>query len=158
MDNFDLKGQVLQLIGQMHSMQLATVAADKSVEASYTPYLYESPFFYCFISKLANHTTNLIHHPQCSVLIIEDEATCKNLFARTRLMFQCQAELLDESFPSYYQVLDKMEIHLGNTMSLIRKLPDFCLFRLTVEDGRFVKGFGAAYQIADAGFTQIEPV
>ena len=43
--------------------------------------------------------------------------------------------------------LDKMSDELGETMSLLRSLPDFHLLQLIADKGRFIAGFGQAFTI-----------
>jgi len=40
-----------------------------------------------------------------------------------------------------------MEQELGNTVALLRSLPDFHLFRFSVEGGSYVRGFGQAWPV-----------
>ena len=40
-----------------------------------------------------------------------------------------------------------MQARFGKTLELLRTLPDFLLFRLNVENGSFIKGFGQAWSL-----------
>jgi len=153
-----LKAEILTLINSRKSLQLATLNDKKLPEASYTPFIYQAPEFYIFVSALASHTQNLIAHPQCSLMLIEDEVSARNLFARTRLTFTAHATIPASQDSNRETILDSMEELLGSTMKMIRTLPDFKLIRLGIKEGRFVKGFGAAFSIKDENFEVIEQV
>ena len=157
-EDASIKDEILALIGQLKSLQLATLNARGLPESSYTPFIYQAPYFYIFVSALASHTQNLTSRHHCSLMLIEDEAHARNLFARTRLMVAAEADVLDPADTEYEELLDVMEQTLGSTMKMLRTLPDFKLIRLTINGGRFVKGFGAAYAIKDPGFDHTELV
>ncbi len=154
----ELKTEILSLIEQLKSLQLATLNESGQPEASYTPFFYRAPDFYIFVSALAAHTRNLLEHRHCGVLLIEDEAQARNLFARTRLMFDMQVEPVTKEAADYDSILDAMEKRLGNTVGMLRSLPDFSLLRLKFQSGRFIKGFGAAYNIMDSDFNELQLV
>ncbi len=153
-----IKEEILALINCLNSLQLSTLNEGGLPESSYTPFLYQAPYFYVFVSALASHTQNLLARHHCSLMLIEDEASARNLFARTRLMLAAEAYALDPDDEEREEILDNMEQKLGSTMKMLRTLPDFKLLRLTIKDGRFVKGFGAAYTIKDPSFDRTELV
>ncbi|MFM6618927.1 MAG: HugZ family protein, partial [Dolichospermum sp.] len=43
----------------------------------------------------------------------------------------------------------------GELISTLRSLPDFRIFQLTPKNGRFVIGFGAAYNISSDNINQL---
>lgn len=130
------------------TLLLSTLSASGLPEISYAPYLRsEQGGFYIFISRLANHTVNLLAQPVCSVLFIENENESRNVFARERLSYACEVEEVSADSEAYDVVLDKMERHLGQTMQLLRGLPDFHLFKLNPKSGSYVVGFGKAFEV-----------
>jgi len=142
-----LNADIHYLTASMSTLNLATLNDEGEPEASYAPFLYTEPFFFVFVSQLSSHTTNLINRPIFSLMVIEDESGAANLHARQRLILRCHAEQLHKNHEHAPQILNRMEQKLGNTMKMIRQLPDFYLFRLRVVNGRFVKGFGAAFGV-----------
>ncbi|WP_020409083.1 HugZ family protein [Hahella ganghwensis] len=156
--NPEIREEILTLIDRLKSLQMATLNATGQPEASYTPFVYQSSCFYIFVSALAPHTRNLIERKQCGIMLIEDEAQARNLFARTRLMIDAGVESVPADAEEYAEILEVMENRLGNTVGILRSLPDFSLLRLVFRSGRFVKGFGAAYSINDPEFRDIVQV
>lgn len=128
------------------SVLIATVSPQGEPDISYAPFILDQDQAICiFISELARHTRNLLAHPRASLMFLAEEGASRNLFARQRLILQCRAERLgsDAATP----LLEIMEARHGNTVELLRSLPDFHLFRLQVENGSFIKGFGQAWSL-----------
>jgi len=136
------------LLEQMQSAQLATVGADGQPQCGYTPFLYQSPNqFFVFVSQLAAHTRDMLATRRAAIMIIQDEVQAKQLFARTRVSFQCEAQLIEKSSVDYNTILDAYAARHGKMVDLLRQLPDFCLLRLIPQSGQFVMGFGQAYRL-----------
>jgi len=137
-----------QLLDAQQTLLLSTCAADAQPDISYAPFVRdEQGHFYIFISELAKHTRNLLQNPKASILFIEPEAGCRNLFARARVVFHCRAKALAAGEPAYQRQLQALEDQFGHVVALLRSLPDFHLFELTPESGQYVAGFGKAYAI-----------
>ena len=84
------------LLDRFQSIQLGTADQTGVPEASYSPSIVdEGRNFYVHVSELASHTSNLRDSARASVLIIEDESTAENLFARKRVAYQCIASLIE---------------------------------------------------------------
>jgi putative heme iron utilization protein len=136
------------LLNQARSLVLATTNPDGSPLASYTPFIAnEQRQFYIFTSQLAAHTRNLERTGQASVMLIEDEAEAAQIFARQRVTFQCQAELVARDSQDGEKVLGQYEARFGKMVGLLRSLPDFQLFKLQPLSGSLVLGFGQAYEL-----------
>lgn len=144
---FDVVSEQYQaLLEKTQSLQLSSLKGDQP-EASYAPFIRQGRALYIFVSELACHTSNLLSHAKAGVMLIEDEGQAKNLFARKRITFNCRVEQVATDSAEYPLLLDQMELRLGNTMSLLRSLSDFRLLRLVPVEGRFITGFGKAYEI-----------
>ncbi|MBN0988587.1 HugZ family pyridoxamine 5'-phosphate oxidase [Amphritea pacifica] len=148
--------QLNHLLHDSKTLQLAT-QGESSPEASYSPFVLSDNQLYIFVSQLASHTVNLMRSPAVGVMLIEDEAVSRNLFARNRVSLQCQASEVDRNTPEYDAVMELYRERHGPTVELLSTLPDFILFRLTPEQGRLVLGFGKAFSIQMPGF-QLQPV
>jgi len=134
------------LIEGMRSLQLSTVGADGIPHCGYTPYLHRAPgSFYIFVSQLAAHTRHLLANGTVSIMIIADEQSTSQIFARTRVTYLCEATRLAPDSPDYTSVLDDYQQRHGKMAGLLRQLPDFILFQLQPMRGQFVMGFGKAY-------------
>lgn len=157
-DQADIKAAVELLFEQVKSAQLATINQQQQAESSYSPYVIDNQKLYLFISELASHTQNLKHNPQASLLIIEDENQAKNIFARKRLILNCQAQIIPQNNEKWQHVLNGFEQRHGNTIALLKTLPDFILFELNCQNGSYIQGFGQAFRFDHLDYTQAEQV
>ncbi|MDH5700572.1 MAG: pyridoxamine 5'-phosphate oxidase family protein [Nitrospirota bacterium] len=145
------------LIEDMRSLQLSTVGVDGVPQCGYTPYLHRAPgSFYIFVSQLAAHTRNLLANGTVAIMIIADEQSTSQIFARTRVNYLCEAKRLAPDNPDYTLVLDDYQQRHGKMAGLLRQLPDFVLFQLQPLSGQFVMGVGKAYTLTGEDLSVFE--
>jgi len=137
----------LALRDNASSAQLATLAKDSTPEASYAPCILFAGDYYLFLSQLASHTANLVGNPELGLMLIEDEFEAVNAFARRRISLQGRAEPVERESDIFKSVLSEFHQRFGKVMKIIEPLPDFQLFCVCVTSGRFVRGFGQAYEL-----------
>lgn len=138
-----------QLLTGQQSLILGTINEDGTPLTSYTPYIVDEPKqFYIFISQLAAHTANLQRNGQASLLLIEDESTAAQIFARKRLTFQCLVNSIARDTAEWSEMVDQFEARFGGIIKMLRSLSDFQLFRLMPTSGTLVVGFGQAYELS----------
>ncbi|MBG1267654.1 HugZ family pyridoxamine 5'-phosphate oxidase [Nostoc sp. WHI] len=138
------------------SVVISTVSALAIPNASYAPIVMDdSKNIYIYVSGLSTHTKNLYANPHVSVLFIEDESKSNLIFARRRLSFDCTATLIDRETDKWNQIVEQFQGQFGQIIEVLRGLPDFRIFQLTPSEGRFVVGFGAAYNIKGDNLHQL---
>lgn len=147
-----------ELRGRAKSLIMATVGVNTQPRASYAPFVYDSAAFHVYLSRLSEHTQELITHPLVSILLIADEADTTQIFARMRLSYLCETGIIDRGEPGYDPMLNHFKRRFGNVMDLLQSLPDFVLFRLSPTSGRFVTGFGQAYDLVGDQLDDLVPV
>ncbi|MEO0457680.1 MAG: pyridoxamine 5'-phosphate oxidase family protein [Cyanobacteria bacterium P01_A01_bin.114] len=144
---------------QFRTVILSTVDGDGAPHASYAPFVIDSDRqIYLYISGLAAHTAHLKHSQQASVLFIEDESKTEQSFARRRLTYQCKATVLDRESERWHDVAARFETQFGDIIATLKSLADFEIFQLSPYSGRFVLGFGAAYQVSSDSLAQLVPI
>lgn len=147
------------LLDQFQSVILGTAGADGTPEASYTPAIVdEDRNFYIYVSELSAHTENILTQKKASLLVIEDEKSAAQLFARKRVTFQCRAEEIARDSDGWTSVTDRMKAKLGGVFEHLMGMTDFHLIRLTPEKGRLVVGFGMAFDVVGDQMDQLEHV
>lgn len=104
--------------------------------------------YFVLISQIARHARNLLENPNVSLMMIEDEDSSKQLFARKRLTFDAVATVVERDTEMWQQVVGQMKDRFGEIIDGLSQLEDFVLFNLKAEQGLFVKGFGQAYQVS----------
>ena len=135
----------LALRDHANSAQLATLGSAHTPESSYAPCVLFEGNFYLFLSRLASHTGNLMRNPEIGLMLLEAEAG--NPFARKRINLQGRVELITRDNAQFRSVLDLFHDRFGKVMEVIEPLPDFELFCVHARTGRFVRGFGQAYEL-----------
>lgn len=137
-----------QLLQNQKTLLLSTVSDEGEPECSYAPYVKDQDgVFYIFVSELATHTKNLLNHLKASILFIQPEQEANNLFARERITFSCLVKEIKKDNVLYNEQLNKMDVEFGQTIALLRRLPDFHLLALKPVKGKYVMGFGKAFKI-----------
>ncbi|WGV26450.1 HugZ family protein [Halotia branconii] len=133
---------------ELGSVIISTINQQGTPNASYAPFVIDdAKNIYIYVSGLATHTQNIHANPQVSVLFIDDESKSKQIFARRRLSFDCTATLIERETETWNSIVDKFHQRFGEIIEMLRGLNDFRIFQLTPKSGRFVIGFGTAYQI-----------
>ena len=134
---------------QFQSIVLSTVSEDDAPNASYAPFVMdEERNIYIYISALSAHTRNLQANGRASVLFIEDEVKTEQIFARRRLTYDCITVRLKRETEDWNQVFERFQARFGELIQVFRGLSDFQIYQLKPQAGRFVIGFGAAYDIS----------
>jgi len=137
---------------------LATLGDDQLPCASYAPLVWVDDHYYLFLSDLAGHTRNLRRCPSISLMLIAAEDQAANAFTRQRITLQGTADLVERDDFSFSQVLAEFHRRFGKVMTMIEPLADFHLFRLQLHSGRFVRGFGQAYELAGEQLQQLRHI
>jgi len=140
-----LKAECEDFIAGFRSVLLSTLNADGSPDLSYTPFVDHDQQFFILTSHLSSHTGNLLQDPRATVLFIEDEDACAQIYARRRLRFQCRAERHARDSTTWNTLIGLFSGRFGEIIDTLSALPDFELFALQPLGGQWVKGFGKAF-------------
>ena len=146
------------LRSQARSLVMATVNSDSVPRTSYAPFVLESGEFHVYLSRLSEHTLDLLENPVVSVMLIEDEAAASQVFARKRIAYACDSQAMESDDPTYEAVMQLLTNRFGKVMILLQSLPDFVLFRFRPASGRFVTGFGKAYDLRGDTLDELVPL
>ncbi|KGY10140.1 MULTISPECIES: heme utilization protein HutZ [Vibrio] len=133
---------------ERRTLQLATVDEQGRPNVSYAPFVQNQDGYFVLISEIARHARNLQVNPSVSIMMIEDEESSKQLFARKRLTFDAVASVVERDSEQWQQVIKQMQQRFGEIIDGLSQLQDFVLFNMKPEQGLFVKGFGQAYQVS----------
>ncbi len=143
---------------KQQSLQMATLSADGFPEASYAPFVWFESACYLFLSQLAKHSQNLSVNPSLSLLLIEDEADTRNQFARRRIIWQGQAEVIKRDSELFKRAMQSFRDRFGDFIDLIEPLQDFQLYKVTLRSGRFIRGFAQAFQLYGEGLSEMSHI
>ena len=140
------------------SAQIATQGEEQTPESSYAPFVWFDGQIYLFLSELARHTRNLRREPAIGLMLIEDESVARNPFSRRRIYLQGTAQPLTREHESFTPVMAEFHRRFGAVMEVIEPLPDFHLFRVGIYQGRFILGFGQAFELTGDDLDILEHV
>ncbi len=154
----DLPGEIEALLAEQPGVHLATWSDAHGPECSHAPCLVHEQCVHVLLSGLASHTANLLATPEAGLMWIEDAAGCANPFARRRLTLRCRAQVVERGDTRHALLLETMALRLGPTVNVLRGLPDFVLFALRPVEGRYIRGFGAAYRFEGLDLSTLTPV
>ncbi|BAY81439.1 hypothetical protein NIES267_09150 [Calothrix parasitica NIES-267] len=144
------------LINTVRTVMLGTVSAENIPNVSYAPFIIdEAKNIYIFINEFSIHAYNLQTNPKASVMLIEDETKSKQIFARRRLTYSCNATKLDKNSTQWEHIANKFEKRFGNIVYMLRNLPDINIIKFTPSEGIFLMDFGSAYKIKSSDLNQL---
>jgi len=153
------KTEYLNFLKKFRSLQLSTIGKNGRPESSYAPFVVDqNNQFYIYISALARHTKNLLNDSRAGIMFIEPEEQAENIFARKRLTFDCDAEIVVRESQDWMRIMSLFDDFARELMQTLRMLVDFQLIRLKPNSGLFVKGFGKAYEISGEKMDQLSHV
>lgn len=144
----ELAVEIGNLLKAKQSLMLAVVGENGVPIASYSPFVEHDNSLFILVSELAHHTQALQLAKSASVLIIDDEADCETVYARRRLQYEMGVEQIPRNTEVWTTVSDALHSRHGEIVAQLIQLGDFHMFRLSPKSGRFVKGFGRAYELA----------
>lgn len=108
--------------------------------------------FFVHISRLAVHTRNLRADSRAGLMIAEPDNGEHDPQLLVRLSLQGTAEPLPPASPIYADACARYLARFPESAPLFQ-LPDFDLFRFTPREGRFVAGFGKAFNVTTGALT-----
>jgi len=144
----DVKEEYKKFLKNFRSLELSTIGEKGESQISYAPFVSDGKRnFYIYVSSLAGHSKNLLNDGRAGVMLIEGEEKVENIFARKRVIFDCIMIPVKEKTKEWEDIMIKFDNSAGQLMKLLRTLPDFRLLCLKAQSGKFIKGFGMAYEI-----------
>ncbi|QIA63694.1 heme utilization protein HutZ [Vibrio astriarenae] len=138
------------------TLQLATINSHQLPTASYVPFAFTESGFFILVSDIAPHGKNLQANNNLSIMLIEDEAQAKHIFARKRLSFEAKAEFVERETNLWSEGVSALTQKFGEIIDNLSNLGDFRLYQIQPEKGRYVKGFGQAFDVN--GFDMVDVV
>ncbi|CAJ99773.1 HugZ family heme oxygenase [Helicobacter acinonychis] len=148
----DLKGveeEIKAFRESFDSICLATLHPNGHVVCSYASLMHDGKQYYIYVSEVAEHFAGLKHNPNnVEVMFLEDESKAKSAILRKRLRYKTNARFIERG-AEFDKVFDAFIEKTGGAggIKTIRTMQDFHLIALDFKEGRFVKGFGQAYDI-----------
>ncbi len=151
----EVREDFLSFKSSVSTAQLGTLTANNKPEVSYSPIVWVDDCGYLLLSELSSHTHNVMNNPLIGLLLIEDESSARNLFARKRVMIDGHATEVPRDSELYDRVVERFTEQFGETVQVLVSLPDFHLMEVSLLEGRFVRGFGQAFELTGDGLRDV---
>ena len=152
-----IKKRYEEFIKDFRSLCFSSVDSRGLPQIGYAPFAEdEQRQFFVYLSDLASHTSALRESQKASVLLIEDEAHAREVFARKRIIFQCTANQVPRGSDLWLSHLENLKERFGDLVSTLQTFSDFHLFHLQPQSGTFITGFGQAYSITGERMDRLE--
>jgi putative heme iron utilization protein len=103
--------------------------------------------FYVHLSQLAFHTQNILSNPNVSLMICQPETLSNNPQTLARISINGIINAINSSNNDYEKIKDNF-LMKNPKSKLYFNLGDFILFKLIVQNARFVAGFGQTYNLS----------
>ena len=132
-------------------------------EISYSPCIVdEDKNIYILVSTLSKRTGSLLVGHNVSLMFIEPEEQCEEIYVRTRLILYCTtlqiAREMGAGHLLWNELVTQFTAKFGDIINMLVSLDDFKMFRFRPIRGTFVKGFGKAYTIEGKDMDQISHI
>src|ERR1051325_4303045 len=113
--------------------------------------------FYIHVSRLGKHTTDMENDPRVSLLIAETDDRRADPQTLARVSIRGTAEILPRDASGYAQVRQNYLERFPEAEQLF-SLGDFNLWKIMPKSGRFVVGFGRAFNLVPDALIKISTV
>jgi nitroimidazol reductase NimA-like FMN-containing flavoprotein (pyridoxamine 5'-phosphate oxidase superfamily) len=110
--------------------------------------------FYIHVSKLGKHTADMENDPRVSLLIAETDDHRADPQTLARVSIRGTAEILPRTDPNYSQVKSIYLQRFPEAEQLF-SLGDFNIWKITPRGGRFVAGFGRAFNLVPEALRKV---
>lgn len=140
--------EYIEFMNNAKSVYISSISEHKggvAPEISYSPCIVENKNTYILVSTLSKRTKSLLDQRNVSLMFIEPEEQCEEIYVRTRLIFLCSTSLIQRQ--NWDEKVSLFKEKFGDIIDTLVSLEDFKMFCFTPIRGTFVKGFGKAYNI-----------
>lgn len=145
-------------IDGFRSVVIGSIDEQGSAFSSYAPFVLYEETYYLFLSDIARHAANLRRTGNASLLFIEDESTCSNIFARKRIVLQCEVTLIPREEKAFPEAMRMFEQKFdASMMAMLLGMQDFNLYALRPLSGEATFGFGEAYKVGGEKMQSLLP-
>jgi putative heme iron utilization protein len=110
--------------------------------------------FYIHVSKLGKHTTDMESDPRVSLLVTQTDDRRADPQTLARVSIRGVAEILPRTDPSYAQVKERYLDRFPEAEQLF-SLGDFNIWKIIPKGGRFVAGFGRAFNLVPEALIKV---
>ncbi|WP_308637225.1 HugZ family pyridoxamine 5'-phosphate oxidase [Paenibacillus silvisoli] len=145
----ETRGKYIDFIESRKSLVISTLDAEGTPFISYAPFVKADGKLFIYISRISDHYRFVENNERIHVMMIHDESATPNAFARERARWVCTSENLGNE--GHEAIFAGFDAKFGDKMMTMLRGLDFSLFELTPLSGRYVVGFGQAFDVDLSG-------
>ena len=146
--HIQLIDEYVNFMKEAKSVYISSINEYGKPEISYSPCVVDDKKnTYIIVSDLSKRTSSLVQERDVSLMFIEPEDQCKELYVRTRLLFDCSTVQIERLSDTWNEQVTIFLKKFGDIIGVLTSLADFKMFSFKPLHGTYVKGFGKAYTI-----------
>jgi heme oxygenase (biliverdin-IX-beta and delta-forming) len=151
----EARGRLEGLLTGQRLLALAVVVDGEPV-AGLVPYVVAADFgaLYIQASRLARHTRGLDTGGRWSGVVHEPDSQAQDPLQVARLVLEGDVTQLDGESPDFKDAA-RAFLRRFPAAAMTLQLADFALYRLVLESGRLILGFGQAYNLSRSHFAEL---
>ena len=155
----DIYTEYFVFMKEAKNVYISSVDENTKPEISYSPCVVDDEKkVYILVSELSKRTSSLVKGHNVSLMFIEPEDQCEEMYVRTRLIFECYTQQIERKTEKGNQQIPIFLNKFVDIINILTSLSDFKMFCFSPVSGSYVKGFGKAYTIEGDGLDQISHV
>lgn len=139
------RGNYEQFLTSRKQMIISLIDEEGKPFTSNAPFVMKDGKFYIYVSQIAEHYQLLEKNEVADAFFIADEADTPNKFATERARWQCKATNIGNE--GHEEIFSLFNEAFGEKMLDVLRGLDFSLFELAPKTGRYVVGFGLAFDL-----------
>ena len=137
------KEKYLQFVASRKNLILSLIDGEGKPFTSYAPFVKKDGKLYIYISQIAEHYGLMEKNEFVDAFLLADESATVNKFATERARWNCTSINLGNE--GHEDIFELFNTEYGSKMMDVLRGLDFSLFELTPLQGRYVVGFGMAF-------------
>ena len=141
------------------NVYISSVDENNKPEISYSPCVVDDKKnVYILVSDLSKRTSSLVQGRNVSLMFIEPEEQCEEMYVRIRLIFECSTKQIERKTEKWNEKIAVFLDRFGDIINILKSLSDFKMFCFSPVSGSYVKGFGKASTIEGGALNQISHI
>ena len=141
------------------SVYISSIDENTKPEISYSPCVVDDEKnVYIIVSDLSKRTSSLVQGRNVSLMFIEPEDQCEEVYVRIRLIFECSTKQIERNTEKWKEQIPVFLNRYGDIINILKSLSDFKMFCFSPVSGSYVKGCGKAYTLEGGGLDKISHV
>ena len=155
----DIYTEYFVFMKEAKNVYTSSVDENTKPEISYSPCVVDDEKnVYILVSDLSKRTSSLVQGRNVSLMFIEPEEQCEEMYVRIRLIFECSTKQIERKTEKWNEQIPVFLDMFGEIINVLTSLSDFKMFCFSPVSGSYVKGFGKAYTIEGGALNQISHI